>query len=92
MELICYLTNNNGNKYAQFNAMISIRGDFMLSCLEDLLNYNSDPECDALSEIDIPDDGNFHKYWIEVELTEFGTGVGLDSYIGYDILGYKKLT
>ena len=91
MVVRCYLANDNGNKYAIFNAMMEVEGKFSLSCLNDFLNYHADPDCDTLDEIDIPNDGNNYQYEIEAELQEFGTGVGMDSNIAYEIVGYTRL-
>ena len=91
MKIKCYLTNNNGNKYAIFNAMMEVDEKFSLACLNDFLNYYADPDCDTLEEIDIPNDGNNYQYEIEAKLQEFGTGVGMDSNIAYEIIGYNLL-
>lgn len=91
MIVKCYLANDDGNKYAIFNTMMEVNGEFSLSCLNDFLNYYADPDCDALDEIEIPNDGNNYQYEIEAELQEFGTGIGMDSHIAYEIVGYTRL-
>jgi hypothetical protein len=90
MELTCYLFNDNGNKYGIFNKNMSIKGEFVLSILEDFLNMYCDHTIDTLWDIDIPNDGSDHKYLIELDLVEDIDEDGIH-YDCYDIRGYKKL-
>jgi hypothetical protein len=89
IEIICYLTNDNGNKYAEYKNPIQVKGEFIPAFLDDLLNYHVDGRLNALESIDIPNDGNAYLFYIKAKLLE-GTGVYMDSHIGYGVININK--
>lgn len=88
IEVSCKVYRHYGMNYVIYNEFISVTGKFDIRILYDFL-FPEDNEIDNISAIEMEDDDDTQNVKIIAELTELGSGIGLDSIIAYELKSWK---